>query len=208
VKNTVLLDHVRINGHGDYTFLVDTGSTACTVTSEVADELGLARAGWSDVSAIGANSKLRIVRVRTLSVGSAVADNPLTLIADDNGLSKHVGCPVNGVIGTPFLWKWPVQVDYPGERLRVFPKEYDLRTEPVESPWSSVGSLTLRGRAAYVKVAINGAQPHEMMLDTGATGIVLSEARAKEYVRWRVWSQDRQPLLETGSRSLRRPFRG
>jgi predicted aspartyl protease len=180
VKNTVLLDHVRINGHGDYTFLVDTGSTACTVTSEVADELGLARAGWSDVSAIGANSKLRIVRVRTLSVGSAVADNPLTLIADDNGLSKHVGCPVNGVIGTPFLWKWPVQVDYPGERLRVFPKEYDLRTEPVESPWSSVGSLTLRGRAAYVKVAINGAQPHEMMLDTGATGIVLSEARAKE----------------------------
>lgn len=180
VKNTILIDHVRIDGKGDYTFLVDTGSTACTVTTEVANELGLARTGWSDVSAIGANRKLRIVRVHSFSVGGASAEGPLTLIADDNGLSKHVGCPVNGVLGTPFLWKWPVQFDYPAQRFRVLPKEYDIRTEPVETPWSSVGPLTLRGKAAYVKVAINGAQAHEMMLDTGATGIVLSEARAKE----------------------------
>lgn len=180
VKNSVLLDHVRINGKGDYTFLVDTGSTACTVTTEVADELVLPKAGWSEVSAIGAHRNLRVVRVNSISVGGASADSPLTLIADDNGLSKHVGSTVSGVLGTPFLWKWPIQVDYPAQRLRVLPKEHDIRTEPVETPWSSVGTLTLRGRAAYIKVAINAAQPRDMMLDTGATGIVLSEARAKE----------------------------
>lgn len=179
-KNTILVDHVRINGHGDYTFLVDTGSTACTVTSEVANDLGLPRDGWSDVSAIGATRKLRVVKVQSIAIGNARVTAPLTLIADDNGLSKHVGTPVHGVLGTPFLWRWPIQVDYPAKRLRILPREYDLKTEPIESPWSSVGPLVLKRRAAYVKVAMNGAQPHEMMLDTGATGIVLSEEHARE----------------------------
>jgi predicted aspartyl protease len=179
-KNTVLVEHVRINGKGDYTFLVDTGSTACTVTTEVADELGLPRDGWSDVSAIGATRKLRVAKVQSIAIGNARVSMPLTLIADDNGLSKHVGTPVHGVLGTPFLWRWPVQVDYPARRLRILPREYDLRTEPIESPWSSVGPLAMKKRAAYVKVAMNGALPHDMMLDTGATGIVLSEDHARE----------------------------
>ena len=121
VKGAVLVDHVKINGQGNYTFLLDTGSTACTVTSEVADALNLPKAGWSNVAAIGATKKLRVVKVRSIAIGMARADAPLTLLADDNGLSRHVGSPVHGVIGTPFLWNWPVQFDYPAQRFRIFP---------------------------------------------------------------------------------------
>jgi predicted aspartyl protease len=178
VKGAVLVDHVKINGRGDYTFLLDTGSTACTITSEVADALNLPRAGWSNVAAIGATKKLRVVKVGSIAIGAARADAPLTLLADDNGLSRHVGSPVQGVIGTPFLWNWPVQFDYPAQRFRIFPAVYDLRTEPVEMPWSNVGTLLMTDRAAFVQVALNGAPPHKMMLDTGATGIVVDDATA------------------------------
>jgi predicted aspartyl protease len=179
VRGAVLVDHVRINGQGDYTFLLDTGSTACTITSQVADQLGLARTGWSNVAAIGSSKKLRVVTVGSISIGTARVDSPLTLIADDNGLSKHVGSPVQGVLGTPVLWQWPVQFDYPAQRFRILPKSYDLRTEPVETPWSNVGNLIMTDRAAFVQVALNGAAPHRMMLDTGATGIVVDEATAE-----------------------------
>lgn len=180
VKGAVLVDHVRINGRGDYTFLLDTGSTACTITSQVAEDLQLPKAGWSNVSAIGASKKLRVAKVRSISIGSAVVDAPLTLIADDNGLSRHVGVPVQGVLGTPVLWKWPVQFDYPAQRFRIFPTTYDLRTEPVEMPWSNVGALLMTDRAAFVQVAMNGSAPHRMMLDTGATGIVVDEQTAMD----------------------------
>ena len=178
VKGAVLVDHVRINGQGDYTFLLDTGSTACTVTTELAEKLGLPKAGWSNVAAIGASKKLRVARVRSISIGAARVDGPLTLIAEDNGLSKHVGSAVHGVLGTPFLWKWPVQFDYPAQRLRIFPTTYDLRTEPVETPWSNVGNLLMTDRAAFVQVALNNGTPHRLMLDTGATGIVVDEETA------------------------------
>jgi predicted aspartyl protease len=180
IKGSVVVDHVRIDGRGDYTFLVDTGSTACTVTTDVANDLGLQRDGWSDVSGIGASRKLRIVRTHSIGISGASVSSPLTLIADDNGLSKHIGFPIHGVLGTPFLWKWPVQVDYPGRRLRVYPREHDIKTEPVESPWSSVGKLVIRNRAAFALASLNNAQPREMMLDTGATGVVISDDRAKE----------------------------
>jgi hypothetical protein len=91
-----------------------------------------------------------------------------------------VGRTVHGVLGTPFLWKWPVEFDYPKGRFRVYPTVYDLRIEPVEAPWSSVGTLTVRGRAGYVKVALNNGPAREMMLDTGATGVVIHKARAVE----------------------------
>lgn len=180
VKGAVLVDHVKINGRGDYTFLLDTGSTACTITSQVAEDLGLPKGGWSNVSAIGASRKLRVVTLDSISIGAARADAPLTLIADDNGLSRHVGAPVQGVLGTPFLWKWPVQFDYPAQRLRIFPTAYDLRTEPVEVPWSNVGVLLMTDRAAFVQVALNGSTPRRLMLDTGATGIVLDDQTAAD----------------------------
>jgi hypothetical protein len=72
-----------------------------------------------------------------------------------------------------------VQFDYPAQRFRILPKSYDLRTEPVETPWSNVGNLIMTDRAAFVQVALNGAAPHRMMLDTGATGIVVDEATAE-----------------------------
>jgi predicted aspartyl protease len=180
VRGAALIDHVRINGQGDYTFLLDTGSTACTITSEVADELHLTRGKWSNVASIGSTKKLRAAQVKSIAVEGALVDAPLTLISDDNGLSAHVGGAVHGVLGTPFLWKWPVQLDFPARRFRVLPRDFDVRTEPVESPWSSVAGFTLRSRAAYIPVALNGGQPHAMMLDTGATGIVITDSRAKE----------------------------
>lgn len=180
IRGAVLVDNIKINGRGNYTFLLDTGSTACTVTPEVAEELELQRLGWSTVSAIGATKRLRVVRVNRLSLGAASVDSPLTLLAEDNGLSRHVGRTVHGVLGTPFFWKWPVEFDYPKQRFRVYPEEFDLRAEPVEAPWSSVGNLSIRGRAAFIKVALNGGPPIDMMLDTGATGLVLHRARALE----------------------------
>ncbi|NMC82590.1 MAG: hypothetical protein GYA63_07050, partial [Armatimonadetes bacterium] len=45
---------VMINDKGPYTFLVDTGATACAVTPEVADDyLQLPRAGEMTVSTMG-----------------------------------------------------------------------------------------------------------------------------------------------------------
>lgn len=179
-RGAVLVDRVKINGRGDYTFLLDTGSTSCTVTPAVAEELGLRKLGWSTVAAIGATKRLRVARVDTISLGAVSVKNPLTLIAEDNGLSRHVGRKVHGVLGTPFLWKWPVEFDFPKQRFRIYPTEFDLRLQPVEAPWSGVGNLSLRDRAAFIKVALNGGPAREMMLDTGATGLVLHKARAVE----------------------------
>jgi len=99
----VLVERVKINGQGSFTFLLDTGSTACTVTPEVAERLGLRKLGWATVSAIGATKRLRVLKVNRISLGSASVDSPLTLLAEDNGLSKHVGRRIDGVLGTPCL---------------------------------------------------------------------------------------------------------
>lgn len=178
-RGAVVVEGVRINGGGNYRFLLDTGSTTCTITPEVAEHLGLRKLGWSTVSAIGATRRLREVKVRRISLGAAAVDHPLTLVAEDNGLSSHVGRKIHGVLGTSFLFQWTTEFDYPAGRFRIHPPEYDLRIEPVEAPWSSVGALTVRKRAAFIKVALNAAAPREMMVDTGATGIVLHDDVAR-----------------------------
>lgn len=179
-RGAVLVD-AMVNDKGPYTFLVDTGATACALTPDMVKWLGAAEDGSGTVSAIGTVRKATFVRIESLSVGNATAAGLRAVVWDGESLSRIAGQRVDGIIGTPWLWRWPVQFDYPAGRFRVYPQSYDVATEPVEAPWSGTTPLRIQDRAAYVQVALNGGRPRWMMLDTGASGLVIRQETAEKH---------------------------
>jgi predicted aspartyl protease len=178
-RGAVLVD-AMVNDKGPYTFLVDSGATACALTPDMVKWLDAPEVGSGTVSAIGTVRKAPFVRIDSLSVGGATASWLRAVVWDGQSLSRIAGQRVDGIIGTPWLWRWPVQFDYPAGRFRVYPKTYDVATEPVEAPWSGTTPLRIQDRAAYVQVALNGGRPQWMMLDTGASGLVIREETAEK----------------------------
>lgn len=178
---------VMINDKGPYTFLVDTGATACAITPEVADEyLQLPRAGEMTVSTMGSIREVPVALMSRISVGMARADNLKALLIPDNGLSQFAGRRVDGVLGASFLWRSPVQFDFPAQRLRFYPATHDISKMTADAPWAGHTTLKLKGApnspscAALMRVALNGSAPRWLMLDTGANSLVLREATAQQ----------------------------
>ena len=108
---------VRINGHGPYSFALDTGASQSLVDSQVARELRVRRTGSKQrIAGIASVSKVASIRVKNWSVGAVKL--PATTIVEANLPFGNADGGVQGLLGSDMLSQFDVvTIDYARSRL-------------------------------------------------------------------------------------------
>jgi len=102
-----LFVQARVDGQGPFWLVLDTGSQATFVSSEIAARLRLSGYHQAVVTAIGGSRVAGTDTVRNVEVGTAWMSALPVLIGASNG-----GSSVDGVLGDSFLRTFRVTIDY------------------------------------------------------------------------------------------------
>ncbi len=162
--------------------LVDTGANVFTVTPQTARQLGLHPvkdyARGASVSGVGGGAYYEVDAVQTLRLGGVTYRNIAVLQSDIGSFAKYHE-PVAGVIGSDLLSHYDLALDEPSETLGLYtaPAGCGRVAPPMPGGWRPV-DLTLDDQdKLLVSVSVNG-RPVRAMLDTGASGALMSDAVA------------------------------
>jgi hypothetical protein len=108
---------VMIEGHGPYSFALDTGASASLVDSQVAQVLRVPKAGTKQkIAGVDSVSKVGGIRVRHWSVGGIAL--PATTVLAANLPFGNASGGVQGLLGSDMLSLFDVvTIDYAHSRL-------------------------------------------------------------------------------------------
>ena len=194
------LVHVKINGTADATFLVDTGVSDTTISTDLAKRLGLRLQPATNDAGMPIQWKGKqgvMTRVALLEIGSIKANNSLLLVMDDKDLRVIFSSAYEGIIGANLLQNCAFLLDahqhtlgfcLPGalssEQLKQigFPQPYavPLTTIPENQWWV---------QATFSDGSNSGSEG--LLLDTGSDSTSLSEQLAQK-VGFKVTGQENQ----------------
>jgi aspartyl protease len=118
-KQVIALVPVTIDGHGPYTFALDTGASQSLVDSAVARELRVKPTGASHkVAGISNVTSVRSISVKHWSVGKVRL--PATTIVEENLPFGNADGGVQGLLGSDMLSQFDiVTIDYTHSVLRL-----------------------------------------------------------------------------------------
>jgi predicted aspartyl protease len=190
-RNLIIIS-ARLNGHGPYNFLLDTGVANSLLTDpQLADSLGLHHGSEYRLMGVGGtDSGLRAyeatgVRI-TLPGAEAAATTWLVLNSDVLNLSGYVGMPVQGIIGADLFRSFVVTIRPQERMLRLTaPAAYQV---PRGRRWAML-PLQFDHEKAYVTASVQqlGAAaeglPLRLLLDTGAGHALSLETTADSRLR-------------------------
>jgi predicted aspartyl protease len=186
---------VNVNGQGPFTFLLDTGASHTTVSSEIVDRLSLpAVAKVKVVTAAGVQMRL-VVRLEHMAIGSASAAGLMPSVVPPDELHA-MESGIDGVIGQDFLSAFNYTLDYRRQRLRWTADDDDgsVRLPLIRAGHRSLVRLTGKGRQA----------PMMLVPDSGSEGLVLFERKGRTTVKLDETSQ----LVGVSAVGLQRAGRG
>lgn len=107
---------VRVNGHGPFRFLLDTGCTGLMLSEEVARRVG---APATNVRARMEGADMgRVRRVDVLEAGGAVFEGVDGFIPDLSAMRAAFG-ELDGVLGVGVFRETLLTIDYPNRRVRI-----------------------------------------------------------------------------------------
>lgn len=167
-----LVTQVRIAGHGEQLFVVDTGASESAVYAHARMRMGLAPEPGSDIEMHGAGGSQTIRRYRLprLSVAGVDADRLLV-----SGLPEGIqhGEEVMGVLGRDVFGRHLVEFDLASGRLGLHrPGE----RPPSARGWNEV-PIRLMPRVGLVML--------DVVLDGAKVTAVLDTGARKTFVNWR-----------------------
>jgi predicted aspartyl protease len=111
--DAALVIPVSINGEGPYDFVLDTGATLTCIDAALAAELDLpeARGIGAVATGIGGGGATTIVRIESLTVGSATSGE-MTACHLDLEQFRAAGIEIQGLLGLNFLRSFTVTLDF------------------------------------------------------------------------------------------------
>ncbi len=110
-----------VNGHGPYTFILDTGTRATTIDRRVAEELALPIGGPVAAKGLGGDqSSERRTTYMQFELGGIVVPRLDAAVFDLSAISRTLRWPLDGVLGFGFLESRIIQIDYFRRRIRFF----------------------------------------------------------------------------------------
>ncbi len=168
---------VYVNGEGPYNFTLDTGAVITTLTKSLAEKLGLETYELTDRKLEGLPAVA--ARVTNFQIGSDTFDDEEVLIIDFKSVLPSCTDEMGGVIGHTTLKHYKMSISYPTQTLRLEPSNGSgsSRDDSIQwSPFNYVSDTHMVG----IPVSINGQGPFEFVLDTGASGTVITPKLANE----------------------------
>lgn len=167
-----LVTQVRIAGHGEQWFVVDTGAAASALYAHACTRMGLsAEPGAAiDMHAAGGSQRVQRYRLPRLSVAGVDADRLLV-----SGLPEGIqhGDEVTGVLGGDVLGRHLVEFDLASGRLGL---HRSGERPPSTRGWDEV-PVRLMPRVGLVML--------EVMLDGTPVTAVLDTGARQTFVNWR-----------------------
>jgi hypothetical protein len=174
-KNQVILA-VKLNGHGPYPFILDTGVDPSIVDLGVVEEAGLPIDLGDENEADGVGASRTAVypaELRDIDIGGHDFGDAVTAAMDMGRLEERMGRPFKGVLGFSFLQGKIVEIDYPGRTVSFLPETWrgDCRSDeektcfsfPLEPASGEDNMPKLQGvRASGVPLLLS--------MDTGSSG--------------------------------------
>jgi hypothetical protein len=165
-RNALPLVQARINGSAPMWFLLDTCSTYSFLDTAAAANLGIKTAGAQTITGSG-GGQLNLTFAEGLTVEVAevkLSNQPFAVMPWRNRYDRNVV----GMLGTPFLRRFVVEIDYQAQRLTM--------REPQSYAYTGSGSIIPlefpeETPAAKLSVTIGARAPLEVKLcvDTGAS---------------------------------------
>ena len=163
---------VQVNGSEPLSFMLDTGAQVTVIDREVANRIGLRSTpiGRSPGAAASEPRELGLARGVIVELDSISAQFEQVYVMPVNRiLARHEGREVHGRLGSDFLSRYVVEVDYAEGVIRL----YDPALYRYEGS-GAVVPLMLESRRPAVRatIAVPGAEAAEglFVLNTSATG--------------------------------------
>jgi hypothetical protein len=167
--NGILLQ-VRINNSQPVWLAMDTGASLNIISQRLFKRLGLKAGGAANLTGGTGGFQSQFVQDATISLPGVEAYKQIIGSAPIDEMTALFGRDVEGLIGTPFIKNFVIEIDYAGRAITFYdPKVYSLR--------DSKEAINLENRNglpfAEVELSLNGRDTikDKFMLDTGSTRI-------------------------------------
>src|SRR5437016_13430540 len=112
-NDAAIIVPVKINGHGPYKFVLDTGATFTCIDQKLVEELKLPE--WRGQVGVGVivpkEGNVRLVKLDTFEVGNSKATD-LTACAIEFSRLQTDGLDARGLVGLNFLKSFHVSIDF------------------------------------------------------------------------------------------------
>jgi hypothetical protein len=172
VNSRHILIKVRINDSAPLTFILDTGDKVAIVNLARATALNLNLQGQLNIGGAGAGTlKGSFVRDAALTVvGLEGNTEPVALAVPFKSLESRMGRVVDGIIGSDFMKKFVVEIDYPKHVLRLHDKDkfaYSGSGESIPLKLNSAGHAVI---PAEFTVAGRAPVKGNFVVDIGSAG--------------------------------------
>jgi membrane-associated protease RseP (regulator of RpoE activity) len=139
---------VKVNGHGPYNLIFDTGAPSTLITPKVAQEAGLVQKA-KDKPIIPLFGMMGQVKVKDFQVGDVKAEDVSAMIMDhptvklfSKEYEKKYGS-VEGIVGFPFFARFKMTVDYKAKEMTFVPNGYkatDVMQELMQTVMAAMSS--------------------------------------------------------------------
>lgn len=138
----------KVNGHGPYNLIFDTGAPTSLVTPKVAKEAGLTKDA-KDKPLIPLFGMMGQVTIKDFQVGDVKAENVNAMImnhptveAFSDAFKEKYGS-IEGIVGFPFFARYKMTVDYAAKEMTFVPSGYkpgDVMQDLMQTIMGSFGS--------------------------------------------------------------------
>jgi predicted aspartyl protease len=162
---------VSVNEESGFSFALDTGATATTLTAELAERLGLevySKPRMLSTSVGGMPTKYALINV--LRVGAVEFHNEEVFVMDLHRMRP--GMVRDGVLGHSMLKQCTMILDYASQNL-VLSQEPEVH----RSGWNDF-KYAKNSHLFTLPTRINGSRPYDFILDTGAGSTVITPGLA------------------------------
>jgi hypothetical protein len=160
--NNHIYVQVKLNGHGPFRFLCDTGG-ANVVSPDLARELGLKSEGALQGRGVGEKSEdVALTKVDSLALGNITLSSQVFAVFPLASLSSVEGVKVDGLVGYELFKRFTVKVDYQESRLTfTLPSAFSYTGGGIVVPF------VFNNRIPQVEGEIDGI-PGRFDIDTGS----------------------------------------
>ena len=111
-NDAAIIVPVRINGHGPYKFVLDTGATFTCIDQKLVDQLKLPEwKGPMGIGVIQTTGSVKLVSLDTFEVGNVKATEMKACAIEFSSLPT-AGLDARGLVGLNFLKSFQVRIDF------------------------------------------------------------------------------------------------